>query len=177
MKRILAFTLIELLVVIVIIAIISAILYPVFQSGHNSSKKSNCLSNIKQISLGILMYTQDYDEEMPHEKQYQELIFPYLKNNKIYRCTLVTGSSENQGYALESRLLGKNLPEIKDFENRPLLWDSWNLEKNATDSGISFAARHYGYGNIAFADGHARSYPDDKGHALIFAPIVFEEKK
>ncbi len=176
MKRKQAFTFIEFLVVIVIIAILVAILFPVFAQGPKT-KGSRCLSNMKQISLSILMYSQDYDEKMPHKNQYQELIFPYLKNNQAYRCSSVTGSSENQGYALESRLIGKNPYEIKDFEKRPMLWDSLNLEKNATDSGISFVGRHRGYGNIAFVDGHARAYRDAEGRALMFAPIVFEEKQ
>jgi prepilin-type N-terminal cleavage/methylation domain-containing protein/prepilin-type processing-associated H-X9-DG protein len=177
MKRILAFTLTELLVVIAIVAIISAILYPVFAQGHNKSKALTCLTKTKQISLSILMYTQDYDEKMPHEKQYQELIFPYLKNDYVYHCPSVSGFPKNQGYALELRLLGKGLYKIKNEAKRPPLWDSWNLEKNATDSGISFAARHNGFGNIAFLDGHARAYRDAEGHALVFAPIVFEGKK
>jgi prepilin-type N-terminal cleavage/methylation domain-containing protein/prepilin-type processing-associated H-X9-DG protein len=177
MKRTLAFTLTELLVVIAIIAIIAAILFPVFAQAQKKSKAIACLSNIKQISLGILMYLQDYDEKMPHRDQYQELVYPYLKNNRVYRCPKVKGSPENQGYALESRLTGKELYQIKNIGQTPLLWDSWNLEKNATDPGISFAARHNGFGNIAFVDGHARSYQDAEGHALLFAPIVFEEKK
>jgi prepilin-type N-terminal cleavage/methylation domain-containing protein/prepilin-type processing-associated H-X9-DG protein len=177
MKRTLAFTLTELLVVIAIIAIIAAILFPVFAQGHNKSKAITCLSNTKQISLGILMYLQDYDEKMPHRDQYQELVYPYLKNDCVYRCPKIKGSPENQGYALESRLIGKELYKIKNIGKTPMLWDSWNLEKNAIDSGISFAARHNGFGNIAFVDGHARSYRDDKGHALIFAPIVFEKNK
>ncbi len=177
MKRILAFTLTELMVVIAIIAIIAAILFPVFQSAKDSAKKSSCLSNIKQISLGILMYLQDYDEKMPHKNQYQELVHPYLKNDKIYRCPKVKRSSGGQGYALESRLIGKSLYQIKELGKRPMFWDSLNLEKNATDPGIGFATRHNGFGNIGFLDGHARAYSETEGYTLLFAPIAFEEKK
>jgi prepilin-type N-terminal cleavage/methylation domain-containing protein/prepilin-type processing-associated H-X9-DG protein len=59
-----AFTLIELLVVIAIIAILAAILFPVFAQARESARKTSCLSNIKQISLGFIMYAQDYDETM-----------------------------------------------------------------------------------------------------------------
>ena len=59
------FTLIELLVVIAIIAILAAILFPVFARARESARRANCMSNLKQIGLGIMMYTQDYDERYP----------------------------------------------------------------------------------------------------------------
>ena len=61
------FTLIELLVVIAIIAILAAILFPVFARARAKSWEASCLSNMKQILLGVIMYTQDYDGFYPME--------------------------------------------------------------------------------------------------------------
>ena len=60
-----AFTLIELLVVIAIIAILAAILFPVFAQARDKARQAVDISNQKQILLAIMMYTQDYDENLP----------------------------------------------------------------------------------------------------------------
>ncbi len=60
-----AFTLIELLVVIAIIAILAAILFPVFAQAKLSAKKAASLSNLKQIGLAEIMYTNDFDDLLP----------------------------------------------------------------------------------------------------------------
>lgn len=91
------FTLIELLVVIAIIAILAAILFPVFAQARAKARQATCTSNFKQQSLGIIMYTQDYDENMPLYLTYGSfvsppdtiwpmLVQPYLKNLQIYNC-------------------------------------------------------------------------------------------
>ena len=65
MRRRMGFTLIELLVVIAIIAILAAILFPVFARAREKARQTTCQSNLKQLGLAILMYTDDYEGAMP----------------------------------------------------------------------------------------------------------------
>ncbi|MBM3500762.1 MAG: DUF1559 domain-containing protein [Armatimonadetes bacterium] len=86
------FTLIELLVVIAIIAILAAILFPVFARAREKARQTSCLSNVKQIMLGILMYAQDFDEKFPgswangSSGLWSGRINPYVKNTQLFDC-------------------------------------------------------------------------------------------
>ncbi|GAB4451473.1 MAG: hypothetical protein OHK0029_00690 [Armatimonadaceae bacterium] len=109
-RRASGFTLIELLVVIAIIAILAAILFPVFAQAREKARQTSCLSNMKQLMLGALMYQQDYDEtwhKLRHDHRsrtpggtnyddnpggtdqqfgWEEMLMPYLKNGGILKC-------------------------------------------------------------------------------------------
>jgi prepilin-type N-terminal cleavage/methylation domain-containing protein/prepilin-type processing-associated H-X9-DG protein len=134
-----AFTLIELLVVIAIIAILAAILFPVFARARENARRTSCLSNMKQMGLGMMMYAQDFDERLPRRYNanmgpgggscpsgytncvwaidapgYRSLLDPYLKNNQIFICPSRTGTSARPDYGYSGNL--QSGPSIATIE-------------------------------------------------------------
>src|SRR5262245_27676348 len=105
------FTLIELLVVIAIIAFLAAILFPVFAQARSKARQISGTSNAKQVSLSILMYAQDFDEQFPRSgwdcliingienacgaTTWANVTAPYTKNAGVY---LSPGDASNPNF-------------------------------------------------------------------------------
>jgi prepilin-type N-terminal cleavage/methylation domain-containing protein len=84
------FTLIELLVVIAIIAILAAILFPVFAQAKDAAKKTQDLSNLKNIGTAINLYATDHDDTLPwvmwpEWNTTAARMLPYIKNKQVFR--------------------------------------------------------------------------------------------
>lgn len=95
------FTLLELLVVVSIIALLAAILFPAFSRARENARRSSCQSNLKQIGLALMQYTQAYDEKIvghyfkattsatdghPGAYRWMDAIYPYVKSPTIFDC-------------------------------------------------------------------------------------------
>lgn len=120
-----AFTLIELLVVIAIIAILAAILFPVFAQAKAAAKKTNALSQVKQIGTSLNIYLTDSDDVMPHVSSGGEsdmyrtdwwvALYPYVKNSDIFFSSerTETGCQLNSDWAPIADLEAKVNPKFR----------------------------------------------------------------
>ena len=180
------FTLIELLVVIAIIAILAAILFPVFAKAREKARTISCLSNLKQLGLGVMQYTQDYDDTFPVNDPvvyycfpswvgyYAGIIDPYVKNQKIYDCPSDRRTTENPLYWMYgfnfyltdtdwNYCTGPSAVSLAQVEEPTKVVQMFDLDVKASAANLKFYFaqmyfRHTEGVNISFVDGHAKWY-------------------
>jgi prepilin-type N-terminal cleavage/methylation domain-containing protein/prepilin-type processing-associated H-X9-DG protein len=130
-----AFTLIELLVVTAIIAILAAILFPVFAQAKESAKQITCLSNQRQLGIGLSMYISDWDDRcfffghgvdlsrlsltplgVNRENRWWNQIYPYTKSKSgLVECP---SDSKRTPHSLENGIGGNPLIRRSYVANR-----------------------------------------------------------
>ncbi|MFO8081771.1 MAG: prepilin-type N-terminal cleavage/methylation domain-containing protein [Armatimonadota bacterium] len=185
-RRTTGFTLIELLVVIAIIAILAAILFPVFARARAKARQTACLSNIKQIGLGLMMYAQDHDETYPTTGgAWWYPLMPYVKNEDVFRTPAyaddATASSDyvingliahgatmarfdrpSQQISIAIRAEGAPWLGYHPWPADHTSWD--DLDAYVAGDGHNWLVDHIGTdvhnegSNYGFVDGHAKWY-------------------
>jgi len=168
------FTLIELLVVIAIIAILAAILFPAFARARENARRASCQSQLKQIGLGILQYTQDYDERyVPRENgpsgsivTWQENLQPYIKSTQIFKCpsnpgrdgsaTFVLNTNDIPiSYAMNADLSAVSMSAVSSVATTMMVGEA-KLQYTDMLSDNMYVG-HLQTTNVLFVDGHVKS--------------------
>jgi len=150
--------------------IVIFLLFPIPSTSRRKAKQVSCLSNLKQIGTGTMMYVQDYDECLPPASEWQTNLMIYIKNDQVYHCPeAVVGKAQppppdSGSYAYNRALDRMRLKRVADPENTVSTYDSTSVQGNANDALTSLPrpGRHLSANNVGFADGHAKSWPDSK---------------
>lgn len=191
-----AFTLIELLVVIAIIAVLMAVLMPALSRAREQGKRAVCLNNERQMTLAWIMYADendgricaanvghsDYgwvasmDRDDPIADQVASVqagvLFPYLKNLKLYKCptgirdelrtySIVSSMNTNIGSSEKGEVF-KNRTQIRRPGERIVFVDEGRISNFAFNVHYDQPSwkdlpplRHGDGTDFSFADGHA----------------------
>ena len=136
--------------VIFLLLVIDTYFEPFIPHARPKARKAACLSNLKQLYKGFMMYMQDYDSKIPPSSSWTTKLTPYIDN----KCILVCPEERKLkcGYSLNNMLYRRNIKKIARPYDTPLLFDSaggWN----SVDSIDQAIARHSDGYNCVYIDG------------------------
>lgn len=141
----------EIIFAVVIITECGFVFWPLTCDNKSAPRRAACVSNLKQLSIALSMYSYDYGGSMPPmNSKWSENLFPYYKNDGIVHCP----TPENQyGYALNGELGGRALQEINEegtsfFETSLSGPDVWSDLFTLPSPG-----RHEGTSNVVTLSG------------------------
>ena len=130
-----------------------------------TARRSVCVSNLKQLALGQLMYAQDYDERMQPAATWPQGTEPYVRNRDLFICPADhPGSMQSPwplSYGMNEALTGQELGDIAAPAEVPSLMDATAI---AGDPARMVDFRHEGAAVVSFVDGHVRPLEESDWH-------------
>lgn len=146
----------------------SAMLAPLWLEMGPPRNPAACLSNIKQIAMGVLMYATDHDDRLPVASNWMDASLRYLTNEQLLWAPGV-GVERRWTYAMNRAMSGADLAKVANAERAVLLYDWLGGVRNFSGGLPTFQARHDGRGCIAAANGRAMFRTLEQASALIWS--------
>lgn len=141
-----------------VLGLATMIVHPeiVMAQAQSAAKATSCLSNLKQISLAMLLYMNDHDDKFPKSLVGIEGVLNiYTKNGKIWRCPEDTGTGPS--YTFNPAIAGKSATIIAEPALTVLVYEG---------SKGQLAFRHKGRAAVAFCDGHVKMFTPENAKSL-----------
>ncbi len=122
------------------------------------ARKPSCQSNMKQLALGLLMYSKDWNEYFPSAASWANGISKYQVVENYFHCP---SADSRFSYALNRAVGGRSVNDISDRAVTVLIFEMDANDRNAVgDEHTRRPKRHMGANNMAFTDGHSKSMND-----------------
>jgi len=151
------------------VATVAGVALPAVAKARENARQASCLSNLKQLSMALNMYANDWGGKLPPASRWVAALKPYIKSEAVFRCPS-DRSGHPVNYAMNSRLSGRKLGDIVNPAAAIVLFDSSSESPNPADAGASLAKRHNGGANVAYVDGHCKWLRDVPASEL--APAI-----
>ena len=148
----------------------AAMLLPALSKAKQKAQSILCMNNMKQLSLGVIMYSSDNKDLFPAGTNWCDAVIPYVKNPGTFLCPQGK-PGQRCHYAFNARLVGHETKEIQAPAQTVLIFETdggWNI---AGDRGLLPAKpRHSGVYGVAFADGHVEMVRANRLEKLRWEP-------
>lgn len=149
------------------------LLFAIFSCPHRYTREmahsAGCLSNVKQISLAMLMYSSDYEDRLPPLNRWNK----YMKPSSYLICPSAE-SKKVPCYAVNSRLREVSLNDLKNPDRVVFVFESEpGYNRVGGPELFPLKTRHEGIENMSFVDGHAKHIPKLSGRYRKFEDIPY----
>jgi len=152
-----------------------AVMYPVFTRAREAARTASCINNVRQLTLGVLMYAASHGDKLPPADTWSDDILPYLENDAVFKCP--DAPALRSAYAYNRALAGMTLNQIPDPARMVLIYES-NLGWNGAGGPESMVSppRHFvaaGKGVVVgFVDGHVNKMASEQVAELVWQPAA-----
>jgi prepilin-type processing-associated H-X9-DG protein len=132
----------------------AAMLLPALAKAKQKAQSIQCMNNVKQLNLGVMMYGNDNKDLFPAGTNWCDSIMPYVKNGKAFLCPQGKAGQRSH-YALNARLAGQEMKHVQAPAETVLIFETdggWNVAGGR--ELLPSKSRHSVGSIIGFADGH-----------------------
>ena len=133
----------------------AVMLLPALAKAKHKANAIHCMSNVKQLNLGVMMYASDNNGQFPSGTTWCDALRAYATNDKVYLCTQGK-PGQRCHYALNAQLVGRELKDVQTPAETVLIFETdggWNLSGGR--ELLPAKPRHSNGYVVGFADGHA----------------------
>ena len=140
---------------LVLMPIVAAMLLPRLVRDTQRVTHVRCMSNVKMLNLGMIMYASDNNDLFPAGTNWCDVLKPYVRNGNTYVCPSIK-SGRRCDYAFNAKLAGREMKDIQSPATTVLIFEAdggWNAAGGA--ELLPAKPRHSRAYAVGFADGHA----------------------
>lgn len=147
----------------------AGLLLPALAKEKAKAQGAACMNNLRQISLGLLMYAGDNNETFPRADSWCDAIKKYVGSEIPFHCAMEP--DQRSSYALNTKVAGKKTSDLRDPARTVLTFGCAGGWNKAGGQELASPHKHsQGFVMVGFADGHVQILPRDQLASLKWEP-------